>query len=109
MTFKRKELSIFERGEVVSAWKCRISERKISEALNHPQSTIHDVITAYKICGYETLPPRTGRPPIMSERDGRHLTRILKENRKMNLQELHEEFVNSTSINVSKKTLSTYL
>jgi hypothetical protein len=49
MAFKRKELSIFERGEVVGTWKCEISERKIGEALNHPQNTIHDVISAYKI------------------------------------------------------------
>ena len=89
--------------------KCRISERKISETLNHPQSTIHDVIFAYKNYGHETLPPRTGRLPIMIEKDVCHLTRILKENRKTNFQELYEEFVNFTSTNVCKNTLKKYL
>ncbi|GBB86285.1 hypothetical protein RclHR1_12700003 [Rhizophagus clarus] len=105
MTFKRKELTAFERGEVIGAWKCGISERKISEALSHPQSTIHDVISVYKSCGHETLPSRPGRNPIMTERDSRHLVRILKQNRKTNLQELHEDFLNSTPTRVCKNTL----
>ncbi len=109
MAYKKKELSIFERGEVVGAWKCGISERKIGEALNHPQSTVHDVISAYKNYGYEAPPSRTGRPLVMTERDVRHLTRIIKKDRKVNLQELREDFVSSTSTNVCEKTLSKYL
>jgi transposase len=109
MTFKRKELTIFEREEVVGAWKCGVSERKIGEALNHPQSTIHNIISAYKNFGYETLPSRPGRKPIMTERDGRHLLRILKTDRKTNLQELRENFVASTSTSVCKNTLRKYL
>ncbi|CAB4476100.1 unnamed protein product [Rhizophagus irregularis] len=84
MSCKRRELTIFERGEVIGAWKCGIR-------------------------GDETLPPRTGRPPKMTERDGRHLIRILKKDRKMTLQELHENFVDSTSTHVCKKTLLNYL
>lgn len=105
MTFKRKELTAFECEEVIGAWKCGISERKISEALNHSQSTIHDVISVYKSCGHETLPSRPGRNPIMTERDSRHLVRILKQNRKTILQELHEDFLNSTPTRVCKNTL----
>ncbi|EXX66613.1 uncharacterized protein OCT59_019820 [Rhizophagus irregularis] len=71
MSCKRRELTIFERGEVIGAWKCGVSERKIAEALNCPSCTIHKVISTYKIRGDETLPPRTGRPPKMTERDGR--------------------------------------
>ena len=102
MIVKRKELSAFERGEVIGAWKCGISERKIGEALSHSQSTIHDVISAYKNLGCKTLPSRPGRNPIMTERDGRHLLRILKSDRKTHLQELCENFVDSTSTNVKK-------
>src|SRR5437660_650262 len=55
MSCKRKELTIFERGEIIGAWKCGISERKIAEALNCPSCTIHKVISTYKIHGDETL------------------------------------------------------
>jgi len=109
MSCKRKELTIFERGEIIGAWKCGISERKIAEALNCPSCTIHKVISTYKIHGDETLPPRTGRPHKMTERDGRHLIRILKKDRKTTLQELHENFVDSTSTHVCKKTLLNYI
>ncbi|GET59659.1 IS630 family transposase [Rhizophagus irregularis DAOM 181602=DAOM 197198] len=55
MSCKRRELTIFERGEVIGAWKCGIRDRK------------------------------------------------------MTLQELHENFVDSTSTHVCKKTLLNYL
>lgn len=69
---------------------------------------MHKVITAYK-SGYETLPSRTGRPPIMTERDGHQLQRIIKKDRKLTLKEIQEEFVNSTSTNVCMTTLKNYL
>lgn len=107
-TTQRKELSEFQRGEIIGAWKCDFSERKISEILNYPKSTVHDVITMYKN-GLETAPSRSGRPPIITERDGRHLMNNLNKNRKTNIQELCEEFVTSTSTNVSEITLRRYL
>jgi len=105
---KRKELSEFQRGEIIGAWKCNFSEAKIGEILDHPDSTVHDVIAAYQK-GFETLPPRSGRPPIITERDGRHLKQILNKNRRTNINELSEEFVTSTSTKVSKTTVRRYL
>lgn len=109
MTTQRKELTIFERGEIIGAWKCGISERKIAETLNHPKTTIHNVIFAYKNNNYEKPPPRSGRPPIMTERDNNHLTIIVKKNKKTTLQEIHEEFINSTSTNVCINTIQKFL
>ena len=82
---QRRELSDFERGEIIGAWKCKISERQIAEALNKPKSTVHNVISAYKKSNCEILPPRSGRPRVMTERDNHHLQRILKENQRTNL------------------------
>lgn len=110
MNKMRKELSIFERGEIVGAWKGNnMSERAIGEVLDHPQSTVHDVISAYKDFEYETLPPRSGRPQLMTERDQRHLLRIVKKNRRINLQELREEFITSTSKTICTKTIRNFL
>ncbi|CAB4483211.1 unnamed protein product [Rhizophagus irregularis] len=55
--------------------------------------------------GYIVL-PRPSRPPILTERDIQHLTNILKRDRKVNFGELREDFVNSTTKNVCKKTLN---
>lgn len=109
MTDQRKELSIFERGEVVGAWKCGISERAIAEKLNHPKTTIHDVIEAYKKDGLEMPPPRVGRPPILTERNGRYLLRTLKENRQTNIKELHDNFTQTANVKVSVRTVQRYL
>ena len=76
MTTQRKELTEFQRGKIIGAWKCNLSERKISDILNYSKSTVHNVIITYK-GGFETLPPRSGRPPIITERDGRHLMQTL--------------------------------
>ncbi len=114
MTTQRKELSEFQCGEIIGTWKCRefcekLSERKISEILGYPKSTVHEVIAAYRDHGIEKPSPRSGRPPILTERDGRHLMQILNKNCKTNLNELYENFVSSTSVNVSKFTLRRYL
>ena len=85
MTTKRKELSAFEYGEIIGAWKCNLSENKIAQGLDHPSSIIHDIISAYKNFGFETIPSWGGRPSIMTERDGQHLEKTIKENRWTNL------------------------
>ena len=108
MSSQRKELTDFQRGEIIGAWKCNLSVRKISEILKYPKSTVHEVIVAYKE-GLETLPSRNGRPPIITERDGHHLMQTLNKDRKTNINELCENFVTSTSTNVSQITLKRYL
>jgi len=51
MTTKRKEFILFKYDKIIEVWKCEISERKIKIILNHPKTTIHDVIAAYKNFG----------------------------------------------------------
>ncbi len=109
MTTKRKELSAFEYGEIIGAWKCNLSENKIAQGLDHPSSIVHDIISVYKNFGFETMPPRGGRPPIMTERNGWHLERTIKENRWTNLQEITDNFVSFTSTNICTKTVKYYL
>ena len=106
----RKELSIFEREEIVEAWKGNnMSERAIGEVLNHPQSIIHDILSAYKDFEYETLPLRSGKLQLMTKRDQCHLLRIVKKNRRINLQELRKEFITFTSKNICTKTIYNFL
>ncbi len=65
----RKELFIFKYREIVGIQKGKISERGISEVLNHPKSTVHNIISTYKNFEYETLPSRSDKSQIMTERD----------------------------------------
>ena len=86
-----------------------MNERAIGEVLNYLQSTVHDVISAYKDFEYETLPLRSGKLQLMTKRDQCHLLRIVKKNRRINLQELREEFITFTSKNIYTKTILNFL
>src|SRR6266498_3245621 len=55
------------------------------------------------------MPPQNGRPQTITERDGRHLEKLLKENRRTNIHELTDNFVASTSTNVNTRTVKRYL
>src|SRR5436305_14685148 len=106
MATQRKELSEFQCGKIIDDWKCnkhiKLSERKISDLLEYPKSTVHEVIAAYRDHGIEKP---SGKPPILTERDGCHLMKVLNKNRKTNINELYENFIFSTSTNISKFTL----
>ena len=78
---KKRELTEFERGEIIGLWKGGHSERNIMEILGHPKTTIHDIITKYKNLGNVTDVPHSGRPPKLTEREVRSLVKIVKKDR----------------------------
>uniref|UniRef100_U9TS63 Uncharacterized protein n=1 Tax=Rhizophagus irregularis (strain DAOM 181602 / DAOM 197198 / MUCL 43194) TaxID=747089 RepID=U9TS63_RHIID len=83
------------------------NESNIQQALSSESPKLRVTTLGKKKHGYK-VPPRPSRPPILTERDIQHLTNILKRDRKVNFGELREDFVNSTTKNVCKKTLSFY-
>ncbi|CAG8438207.1 3338_t:CDS:2 [Ambispora gerdemannii] len=54
-------------------------------------------------------PARSGRPPTLTKRDTRHLFRIIKNDKKVTLNVLQNEFLQSTSIEVSTRTIQRYI
>ena len=82
MTPKRKELSCFQRGQIIGAWKMGTTLRKIAQMLDYSHSTVQKVIKAYKDYGYAKPPPRKGRPKVLTERNKRALLRVVKKDRK---------------------------
>ncbi|CAG8773553.1 12003_t:CDS:1, partial [Funneliformis caledonium] len=102
---KRKELSEGERNQIIGAWKCDVPVSVIKEKLNFASTTIKDVIKYYKNTSKVKPPPRSGRKPILTERDKRHLIHVVKEDRKVPLNVLNEKFTQATSTKVSTHTL----
>jgi transposase len=70
---KTRELTPFERGEIVGLSKGGHSIRNISEILSIPKSTVQNVITKYHKENCTDTVPRSGRPSTLSERDKRQL------------------------------------
>ena len=104
-----KELTDFERGEIVGLFKGGFSQRKIAEILEFSKSTVGEVIKKYNEKGLTTTASRSGRPKILSECNTKHLIKITKKNRSDTLEELTENFNTSMAISVSSRTVQRIL
>jgi len=102
---KSKELTEFERGEIIGLSKINLSVRNIAKVLLLKKSTIQDVITKYRRRGLISAAPRSGRPPILTQRNTRALIKIVKEDRQTSLDELTEKFSKTLQISVSNSTI----
>jgi transposase len=104
-TRKNCELTDFERGEIIGAWKCGFSEKAIGDTLGRPKSTVHNVINKYKEFGQTTVAARSGRPQKLDDRAIRRLVNIVKENRQQAVNEITEKFNTAMSVSVSSRTV----
>ena len=102
---QKHELTEFERGEIIGLWKGGHSERDINEILDIPKTTIHRTITDYKNSGKISAAPRSGRPPKFTERDVRHLAKIVKEDRQQSLEEITKKISDCLSSPVCNNTV----
>ena len=78
---KTRELSEFDRGEIIGLWKGGHVERDIVNILDYPKSTIHNIIEKYKTEHQISNAPRSGRPPKLTERNVRYLVKTVKKDR----------------------------
>lgn len=99
------ELTEFERGVIIGGWLFGHSEREIEVKTGHPKSTIHDTIERYHETGAGTSRPRSGRPPILTDRDKRHIVRIVRSNRQQSAKQLQNNFVQSSGTVASLATV----
>jgi len=102
---KRRELTDFERGEIIGLYKGKHSQREIAEILDQKKSTVADIIKKYNDQGLTSTLPRSGRPNILNDRDKRQLVKITKNNRNKTLDEITENFINLLNISVSSRTI----
>ena len=112
---KRQELTDFERGEIIGLLKAnkfshlfkanKFSQRDIAEILDHPKSTVGDVIKKYNEEGLTSTKKCPGRPKKLTNRDERHLAKVIKENRSNTLEEITEKFNTAMEISVSNRTI----
>jgi len=89
---KTRELTSFERGEIVGLHRGQHNPTDISRILNIPRTTINDVIRKWEEDGLTSPAPRSGRPPILDDRDQRHLARLIKTDRQQSVEQLTENF-----------------
>ena len=106
---KRRELTDFECGEIIGLYKVKFPIRKIAEILNHPKSTVGDIVKKYKEQGLTSTLPRSGRPKTLTDRDKRQLIKIMKDNRNLTLVEITEKFNETLNFSFSTRTIQRVL
>jgi len=102
---KTRELTSFERGEIVGLHKGQHNPSDISRILDIPRTTVNDVIRKWEKEGRTSPAPRSGRPPLLDEHDQRQLVRLVKEDRQQSLAQITENFNNLGLKNVSEVTI----
>ena len=65
---KRKQLSEYQRGQIIAFFECKKTYAEISDKVDVPISTIGYVIKAYKTKGVTVPPKRTGKPKVFTDR-----------------------------------------
>jgi len=100
-----RELTDFEQGEIIGLHKGKFSIRDIGKILNHPKSTVGNIIKKYNEQGSTSTELRSGRSKILSECNKRKLINLTKENRNKTLEEIIENFNTAIDITISSRTV----
>lgn len=92
MEKKNKELTVFERGMIIGLHKGDHGATDISRILDIPRTTCQSIIRKFCEDGLTDTLSRSGRPPLLTEREEQTLIRKVKENRKVSIEEITESF-----------------
>jgi hypothetical protein len=76
---KRKELTPYERGQIIGATKCSVDPSKISEDLNVPKSTVRSTLLRVPLRKHVASRPRSGRPKTYMDCEERLLLRVVRQ------------------------------
>jgi len=89
---QRRELTDFERGMVIGLHKGNHGASEIARILEMRRETCRDIIKRFCEEGLTKPAPRSGRPPLLTEREERTLIRITKDDRHDSLQQITDKF-----------------
>lgn len=85
------------------------SNRKIGETLGKSQSTVQAILQHYKDTGSVKEKPKKGRPRTVTQRNLRHLTSVVKKNRRKSSKEICALWNQGSNISVSVSTTKNYI
>ena len=89
---QRRELTDFERGMVIRLHKGNHGASEIARILEMRRETCRDIIKRFCEEGLTKPAPRSGRPPLLTEREERTLIRVTKDDRHDSLQQITDKF-----------------
>ncbi|KAL2407481.1 hypothetical protein ABEF92_007293 [Exophiala dermatitidis] len=99
------ELSPHIRAKIEGARAVGASWRAISNTFNVPISTARTTVRLSSVRSGSTTLPRTGRPHILSERDGRKILRLAR----LNPRWTYGRLISESGVDVSTRTVMRFL
>lgn len=75
--------------------------KEIASECNLPEASVYSICRRHKLSGTVVTPQKPGRPPVLNERDVRHLARVAKSQRRATLHEI----TNGTLPKVNPRTI----
>jgi transposase len=102
---KNKELKREEKGGIIALWKNNFKVAEIARQMELPDSTVRSFIKRYNERGNLENLPRSGRPSVITERQGRLFVRKTMKNRHVSLREL----TTNVDFEGARATASNYL
>jgi hypothetical protein len=76
---KRRELTLYERGQIIGAAKCSVKPSAICTELSLSRRTVQTTIDSEPLRKNGASQPQSGRPRTYSERDERLLLRVVRQ------------------------------
>ena len=89
---QRRELTVFEHGMIIGLHKGQHGASDISRILDIPRETCQNVIKKFCEEGLTELPPWSGRPPLLTDREERALIKTVREDKQESLQQITAKF-----------------
>ena len=106
---KGQELSMDVKNVIIELFQNGFSRRKISDVLKIPKSTVIDIVRKFLTSGSVENKARSGRPPLIKEREYRKLERIVKTNRRSSLTDVTIKFNEENTAPVAKRSIQHHL
>ncbi len=102
---KNHELNEFEREKIISLRIGGKTHKAISRILKIPKSTVTDTISRYNNFNTGLIAKRNKRLYFMNNDDHHKLSKIVKKNNRLSLDEIQQNFNNSQDKNISAVTI----
>jgi len=92
-----------EKGMIIAFFYCLQNITLVAEIIGRPSTTIKSFLA--RACERQSLDniPRPGRPPVLTQRQRRTITRAAKSNRKMTRSDFRDKYAPGISLSTGNK------
>ena len=108
MCRKGKDVSDEVRAVICTMFKNGKKVTAIAKDLSMSRGTVNTIIQRYKKAGQMKKGKRTGRPPKLTPRDERRLSRLILRNRRTPLMQILATFTASNDVSISNRIFDKY-